>query len=232
LLVPFEWVFPVPGLSLEASDGPGDAVELFLERAAAGASPLASDDRARVAAVCRGLDGMALAIELAAARVPSLGLDGIEAGLADRLRLLTGGRRPGDRHRSLRSTLDWSYALLETRPRGPAPSLGVRRVPFTSSMAAAVLAGWPPVTGYAVPTVLAGLADQSLLSRSQIRLRLATAPWKPSGSTASIGSATQMSRKRLGPSLGLVPARRHALQLPRSSEDVGDWRSAFDQIAD
>ena len=45
----------------------------------------------RVAAVCQGLDGMPLAIELAAARLPSLGLDGLEAGLADRLRLLTGG---------------------------------------------------------------------------------------------------------------------------------------------
>ncbi len=56
---------------------------------------------------------MALAIELAAARYPSLGLDGLEAGLADRLRLLTGGPRIDDRHRSLRSTLDWSYALLD-----------------------------------------------------------------------------------------------------------------------
>ena len=118
LLVPFEWVFPVPGLSLEADDGgPGDAVELFLERAAAGGITLTSDDTERVAAVCRGLDGMALAIELAAARVPSLGLDGIEAGLADRLRLLAGGQRIDDRHRSLRSTLDWSYALLDEPDR-------------------------------------------------------------------------------------------------------------------
>src|SRR4051794_5437803 len=101
LLVPFEWVFPVPGLSVEADDGgPGDAVELFLQRAAAGGSPLPCDeDKRRIAAVCRGLDGIALAIELAAARFPSLGLDGLEAGLADRLRLLTGGPRVEDRHR-------------------------------------------------------------------------------------------------------------------------------------
>jgi DNA-binding CsgD family transcriptional regulator len=69
LLVPFEWVFPVPGLSVQADDGgPGDAVELFLGRAAAGGSPLTPEDTLRIAAVCRGLDGMALAIELAAAR--------------------------------------------------------------------------------------------------------------------------------------------------------------------
>ena len=86
LLVPFEWVFPVPGLSIEAGDGgPGDAMELFGVRAAAAGSPLAPGDTDRIAAVCRGLDGVALAIELTAARFPSLGLDGIEAGLADRI---------------------------------------------------------------------------------------------------------------------------------------------------
>ncbi len=71
LLVPFERVFPVPGLSVEADDdGPGDAVELFLGRAAAGGSPVRSDDSERIAGICRALDGMALAIELAAARYP------------------------------------------------------------------------------------------------------------------------------------------------------------------
>ena len=60
---------------------------------------------------------MALAIELAAARVASLGLDGLEAGLADRLRLLTGGRRADERHRSLRAAMDWSYALLDEADR-------------------------------------------------------------------------------------------------------------------
>ena len=84
LLVPFEWVFPVPGLSMEAGDGgAGDAVELFRVRAAAAGRPLAAGDTDRVAAVCRGLDGMALAIELTATRFPSLGLDGIEAKLRE-----------------------------------------------------------------------------------------------------------------------------------------------------
>jgi len=132
LLVPFEWVFPVPGLSLDTDDGgPGDAAELFLARAAAGGSSLTAADQARVAAVCRGLDGMALAIELAAARFPSLGMDGIETGLADRLRLLTGGRRIDDRHRSLRSTLDWSYALLEEADRAVLRRVSVFAAPFT-----------------------------------------------------------------------------------------------------
>src|SRR5581483_11339570 len=71
LLVPFEWVFGVPGLSLGEDDARGDAAELFAVRAAAAGRPLAPDDRKRVAAICRGLDGVALAIELAAARFPS-----------------------------------------------------------------------------------------------------------------------------------------------------------------
>ena len=67
----------------------------------------APDHRARVAAVCRALEGMALAIELAASRLPAIGLDGLEAGLGDRLRVLTGGSRADERHSSLRATLDW-----------------------------------------------------------------------------------------------------------------------------
>jgi predicted ATPase/DNA-binding CsgD family transcriptional regulator len=111
LLVPFEWVFPVPGLFVDG-DGGGDAVELFRVRAAAAGCPLTEGDTQRLVAICRGLDGMALAIELTAARVASLGIDGIEAGLADRLRLLTGGARVDDRHRSLRSALDCEVDAL------------------------------------------------------------------------------------------------------------------------
>jgi predicted ATPase/DNA-binding CsgD family transcriptional regulator len=188
LLVPFEWVFPVPGLSLEADDsGRSDAVELFLERAAAGGSLITSDAMPRVGAVCQGLEGMALAIELVAARFASLGLDGIEAGLADRLRLLTGGRRIDDRHRSLRSTLDWSYALLDGPDRAVLRRVSAFAAPFTAGAAAAVLADWPPVANDAMPIVLAGLADQSLLVATAGPGGLATGPWRPSGSTASIG---------------------------------------------
>ncbi len=145
LLVPFEWVFPVLGLSIEADGGgPGDAVELFGTRAAAAGGPIAPGDADRVAAICRGLDGMALALELTAARVPSLGLDGIEAGLADRMNLLTGGRRADDRHRSLQSALDWSYALLDEADRAVLRRISVFAAPFTVAAAQAVCAGWPP----------------------------------------------------------------------------------------
>ena len=144
LLVPFEWVFPVPGLSVE---GDGDAVELFGVRAAAAGRRLAPGDMKRTEAICRGLDGVALAIELTAARFPSLGLDGIEAGLADRMNLLAGGRRADDRHRSLRSALDWSYALLDPADQAVLRRISVFAAPFTAAAAEVVCAGWPPAGG-------------------------------------------------------------------------------------
>ncbi len=163
LLLPFEWAFPVPGLSVEAdADSPGDAVELFLSRATAGGAHVEPDDLHRVAALCRGLDGMALAIELAAARLPSLGLDGLEAGLSDRLLLLTGGSRVDGRHRSLRSTLDWSYALLDEAEKAVLRRVSVFAGAFPAR-AATELAGWDPVAAGLVPSILARLADESLL---------------------------------------------------------------------
>jgi len=233
LLVPFEWVFPVPGLSVNADDaGPGDAVELFLGRAAAGGSPLTSGDQNRINAICRGLDGMALAIELAAARFPSLGLDGLEAGLADRLRLLTGGPRIDDRHRSLRSTLDWSYALLQEPDQAVLRRVSVFTGSFTATAAAVMLADWLPVPAAHIPSLLAGLADQSLL--------IAIAG--PSGMRYRVlETIRQYSFEQLDTAGELDEALARHLRwcldesgtLERSSGDPGGaWRAAFDHVAD
>jgi predicted ATPase len=110
LLLPYERVYVVPGLSVV--DGGGDAVDLFAARVAAATGDPTPPDAARVAALCRALDGMALAIELAAARFAALGLDGLESGLDQRLRFLTSGTRGSDRHGSLRQAIGWSYDLL------------------------------------------------------------------------------------------------------------------------
>jgi predicted ATPase/DNA-binding CsgD family transcriptional regulator len=229
LLVPFEWVFPVPGLSIDADDGgPGDAAQLFLARAAAGGSSLTAADRARVDGICRGLDGMALAIELAAARFPSLGMDGIEAGLADRLRLLTGGRRVDDRHRSLRSTLDWSYALLDEADRAVLRRVSVFAAPFTAT-AAAEVAGWLPVADGEVPTILAGLADQSLLvpvvDGAGTRYRAPeTIRQYGDDRCDDADESTEVRSRHL----------RWCMDIARALEpaDNGVWRSAFDRVAD
>jgi predicted ATPase/DNA-binding CsgD family transcriptional regulator len=115
LLLPYERVYVVPGLSVLG--GGGDAVDLFAARVAAATGDPTPPDPQRVAALCRALDGMALAIELAAARFATLGLDGLESGLDRRLRLLTAGPRVADRHGSLRAAIGWSYDLLSADDR-------------------------------------------------------------------------------------------------------------------
>ena len=165
LRLPFEYVYPVPGLSLDdgTSEGDSDAVALFVERAAmAGWSSPYPDDRRRIAAICDQLDGIALAIELAAARLATFGLDGLQAGLADRLALLAGGRRLDDRHSSVRSTLDWSFGLLEAKDQAVLRRASVFAAPFTPA-AAVTVTGHAPLMPGEIAGALGRLADHNLL---------------------------------------------------------------------
>jgi predicted ATPase/DNA-binding winged helix-turn-helix (wHTH) protein len=106
-------------------DAPSDllghsAVQLFLARMAALATDPAADaaSLSTIAAICRRLDGIPLAIEFAAARAATLGLSQVARLLDDRFRLLTGGRRTAlPRHQTLRATLDWSHELLAETER-------------------------------------------------------------------------------------------------------------------
>ena len=128
LRVAAETVWQVPPLSV-APDGaptaPGDAdtyesIHLFAERAAASLPGfvIGPANVAAVAALCRALDGIPLAIELAAARVRALSVEQIATRLADRFGLLTSGSRTAPtRHRTLRGTIDWSHDLLTTPER-------------------------------------------------------------------------------------------------------------------
>ena len=234
LQVPYEWVFTVPGLSVSAADGgAGDAVALFLARAmSSGGGPAAAADLDRIAAICRGLDGIALAIELAAARLPALGLDGLEAGLADRLRLLAGGSRIDDRHRSLRSALDWSFALLDPPDQAVLRLVSVFAAPFTAGDAVALAAGWPAVPGRDLASGLATLADQSLLvaiaGRDATRyLVLETIRQYAAERLAEAGELADVHARHARWCLDAGGALS-ADALP----DSGGWRSAFDRIGD
>jgi predicted ATPase/DNA-binding CsgD family transcriptional regulator len=165
LRAPFEWVYAVPGLSLSDIDGEagGDALTLFLERASAAgvALPL---DRGRGGSLCARLDGMALAIELAAARCPALGLDGLIEGLDSSLRLLhsersdTGG---ADRHRSLRNAIEWSVRLLSAPDRTLLNAVSVFASWFDVDAAHAVAGA--AADRFDTADALARLADNSLL---------------------------------------------------------------------
>jgi predicted ATPase/DNA-binding winged helix-turn-helix (wHTH) protein len=127
LRVEGEWVYPVPPLAFPAEGSPDGedplrygAVRLFVERARAAAPSFSPDAlvASAMAGICRRLDGIPLAIELAAARAAALGIEGVAARLDDRFRLLAGGhRRALPRHQTLRATLDWSYELLTETER-------------------------------------------------------------------------------------------------------------------
>lgn len=119
------------------------AIRLFMDRADAGAVPfmLTDADAPALAQLCRSLDGIPLAIELAAARVGLFGITGLIARLADNFSLLTGGRRTAQpRHKSLQANLDWSYNLLSTSERTLLTRLSIFRTCFTEEAAAAIAA--------------------------------------------------------------------------------------------
>lgn len=114
-----EHVFRPGPLSLPTGDEPehiaeSSAVALFVARAQAVARRLElGEHRTAIADICRRLDGIPLAIELAAARVPMLGVEGLRDKLDQRFRILTAGRRSSlGRHQTLRAALEWSYRLL------------------------------------------------------------------------------------------------------------------------
>jgi predicted ATPase/DNA-binding CsgD family transcriptional regulator len=143
----------------DGGDGGSEAGRLFLDRACV-IDPHFAAAPAVVSELCVRLDGMPLAIELAAARSSSLGADGLLAGLDDHLRLLAGNRGAAQRHSSLRAVIDWSYDLLDDDERRMFRMLGVFAGGFDLDAAVAVCA--PGNRGLAADLV-GRLTDKSLL---------------------------------------------------------------------
>jgi predicted ATPase/DNA-binding winged helix-turn-helix (wHTH) protein len=119
------------------------AVALFVARAQAGDSHFSPNQQsaAALSAICRRLDGIPLAIELAAARAATLGMQELASGLDDRFSLLTDGRRTAlERHQTLRATLEWSYELLPKKERAALRRLSIFAGGFSLDAARAVIA--------------------------------------------------------------------------------------------
>jgi predicted ATPase/class 3 adenylate cyclase len=155
---------PRQGATLEELTA-SDAARLFLERAeATGAEGgLDAKDAAAIAEICRRLDGIPLAIELAAARVIALTPAEIATHLDQRFRLLTGGRRAAvERHHTLRATVDWSYSLLAETEQRVFDRLGVFPGTFDAAAAEAVVTG-DGIEGWDVLDALTSLVAKSML---------------------------------------------------------------------
>ena len=167
--VPGEFVLTVPPLSLPEDKtvravAASEAGSLFVTRAraASAAFTLTAGDAAAIAEVCSRLDGMPLAIELAAARCPALGAGQLAARLEGHPGLLSGGAaRPG-RHRSLEALVSWSYELLGDAERRLLARLSVLRGGFDLDVAERV-AGDKPLAPQVIAGLLASLAGKSLV---------------------------------------------------------------------
>ena len=178
LQVPGEHVIPVPPLGLPAADGgeplaqlrQNEAVALFTERAAAasGTFELTSSNQAAVVQLCRRLDGLPLAIELAAVRTRVLTAEQILDRLTDRFALLTGGGRAAlPRQQTLRTTIDWSHDLLTAAEQTLLRRLCVFAGRFTVDDAESVCA-FDGTVGSALDA-LSALVDKSLVTKEDVR---------------------------------------------------------------
>ena len=232
--VPGEFVFPVPPLELPEDGSAGavaasEAGSLFVTRARA-ASPafaLTEGNSAAIAELCSRLDGMPLAIELAAARCPTLGPVQLAARLESHPGLLAGGAaRPG-RHRSLEALVSWSYELLGEAERRLLARLSVLRGGFELEVAEQV-AGGEPLAPQAIAGLLAGLADKSLVqiqAGAVIRYSLLeTVRQFAAGRLAASGEGTAVHARLL----------RWALEVARSAEAAlpgAEWPRWSDRLS-
>jgi non-specific serine/threonine protein kinase len=183
-----ETIWRVPSLTLpplSAADAPllepltrYEAVRLFVERARAAVPAFApsAENAPALVEICRRLDGIPLAIELAAARVRVFSAAQIAARLDDRFRLLTAGPRTAlPRQQTLRATVDWSYDLLAEPERALLRRLSVFAGGWTFEAAEAVAAG-DGIQTHAVLDLMAQLVDKSLViaeeQRGAVRYRL------------------------------------------------------------
>ncbi len=167
-----EWVYRVPSMSLpprdalSAADLAGsDSVTLFVERAKSHEPGFVLDDAAAplVATICRRLDGIPLALELAAARLSSMSLRHLSERLDQRFRLLTGGSRNAlPRQQTLQATVDWSFDLLSTGERETLRRLSVFAGGFELEAAEAICAAGG-IDAIDVMDLLGSLVDKSLV---------------------------------------------------------------------
>jgi predicted ATPase/class 3 adenylate cyclase len=236
-----ETLYRVPSMSLpgpEDSDsaaGSSDAVALFAERARAHGVDLSADERSGplVVSVCRRLDGMPLAIELAAARLRSMSLAELGGRLDQRFRLLTGGSRTAlERQQTLRATVGWSYSLLTEAEQVLLGRLSVFAGGFGLAAAEAVC-GSGRLDVLEVADLLGSLVDKSLVVAEQagetLRYRLLeTVRLFAAEKLAEAGEAAAVGAAHCAHFLALA----EAAAAPLTGPEQGKWLARLDADQD
>ncbi|MFD7457062.1 MULTISPECIES: BTAD domain-containing putative transcriptional regulator [unclassified Streptomyces] len=249
LRVPGETVWPVPPLELPDSTEPdalerSSAVRLFVERARSADPSFVVDagTAPAVAAICRRLDGIPLALELAATRVRALGAHQLLERLDDRFRVLNSGYRGAPhRQRTLQATLEWSWSLLTPEERTLLRRLSVHVDGCTLEAAEEVCAGGG-LAAADVVDVLARLVDRSLLVRAdtpsgtRYRMPESVAAYAQARLTES-GEAERVARRHAAHYAGLAEEARPHLGGPeqrrwlrRLSAESGNFRRTLREL--
>ncbi|RAK52705.1 ATP-binding protein [Phenylobacterium deserti] len=200
------------------------AIQLLVTRAeAAWAGFTLTDADAPVAAeLCRRLDGLPLALELAAARIEAFGLEGLAGQLHDHLELLSGGRRTAlPRRQTIAAALDWSYALLSPAERQVLEALAVFRGPFSLAAAVEVSAG-DDLSPAAVRAAVGELSAKSLLARERTGPRLTFRLLE----TTRIYAARKLQASPRAPEIAARHARHVQGLIAQANED---WNPAAHQ---
>ena len=213
-----------------------ESAELFVERAVAAAGPgVATVDDPRVVELCERLDGLPLAIELAAAQLRHLSLDELVERLDDRLTLLVGGRpKAGPRHSALGATIEWSYRLLSEDAKEVFDRLGVFPAAFDLAAAQAVAGGSGGATS---PTCSATWWPRAWSCTT--RPPGATGCWRRSGCSRPSAStrpgtgrpSTELLRRQVVARATAMPRVRawlSASSAARSRDDLDNVRLAFE----
>lgn len=216
----------VPGervVQLEPLPAASDGVQLFQDRARAVDSTFAADP-ADIARLCERLDGMPLAIELAAARTASLGIDGLLA-LDNQLRLLSGSRAATSRHRSLSAVIGWSHDLLDDDERMLFRRLGIYLGGVDLDAACATS---PEYSRGEVADLIGRLTDKSLLVRRGARWRQLETVRAFALEQLETAGETATARER-----HLHWATTTAAQLESQLDATSnDWRARFGEVVD
>jgi len=218
------------------------AVQLFIARARASDSDFSScqGNLRAIAAICRRLDGIPLAIEFAAARAATLGPELVLSRLDERFELLTGGRRTAlPRHQTLRATLDWSYDLLPDPERCLLRRLGVFAAGFTLEAATAVMSD-QGCTASALLEQIANLVAKSLVILDGLaptgRWRLletlrayALEKLAESGETEQVARhCAEFFRDLVGPAMHGSPVLCTVEDMARYGREIDNVRAALD----